>query len=111
MVEGGGTCAGGGITTPLSCSSVRVCWSAGRSVSMKVSVGSTRQDPSSTRSSTHADTSEPFTSPPSGTTAPRTTRAGTPTLLASSAITAAYCSSLPTMRGALTKPASSLLTK
>ena len=70
---------------------------------MNVSVGSVRQEPSAARSSTHAETSAPVTSPPSGTTAPRTTRAGTPTWLASSAIKAAYCSSLPTISGALTK--------
>ena len=62
---------------------------------MNASVGRVRQVPSATRSSTQADTSRPRTTPSSGTTAPTTTRAGTPSRIAASAITVAYCSSSP----------------
>ena len=107
-VDGGGIGAGGGTTLPLSCCWRVVCCSAGRSSSMNSSVGRVRQEPSATWSSTQACTSAPVTTPPSGTTAPKTTRAGTPMRLASRAIQAAYCSSLPTRNGEFTPPVSSV---
>ena len=100
--DGGGIGLGGGITVPDIGVLVSGTWSAGGVVDMKDSVGSVRHNPSAARSSTHADTSLPVTRPPSGTTAPRTTRAGTPMSLATRAMVAAYCSSLPTICGALT---------
>ena len=98
---------GGGITVPDIGVLVSGTWSDGGVLPMNASVGRVRQEPSAARSSTHADTSRPVTTPPSGTTAPRTTRAGTPMSLAISAIVAAYCSSLPTICGALTNSSDS----
>ena len=109
ITDGGGTGAGGGTFAPLRSRSFCGGSFAGRSRPMNASVGSVRQLPSATWSSTHACTSAPVTWPPSGTTAPITTRAGTPIRLASRAITAAYCSSLPAMIGALTKSSDSRL--
>ena len=105
--EGGGIGFGGGITVPDMGVLVSGIWSAGGVVDMNASVGSVRHEPSAALSSTHAETSLPVTRPPSGTVAPRTTRAGTPMSLAISAIVAAYCSSLPTICGALTNSSES----
>ena len=74
---------------------------------MNARVGSTRQEPLATRISTQASRCLPLITPLRPSTAPTATRAGTPMRLASSAMVAAYCSSLPTIIGALTKPSSS----
>ena len=105
--DGGGIGLGGGMTVPDIGVLVSGTWSAGGVSDMKASVGSVFHDPSAARSSTQADTSLPVTRPPSGTTAPSTTRAGTPMSLAISAMVAAYCSSLPTICGALTNSSDS----
>ena len=73
---------------------------------MYVARGSSRQVPSAIRSSTQAITSLPLTMPSDGTRAPTTTRAGTPMRVATRALAAAYCSSLPTRYGPLRKSSS-----
>ena len=73
---------------------------------MNTSVGRTRHEPLATRISTQASRCSPLMTPLLPRTVPTATRAGTPSRLARRAIVAAYCSSLPTMAGALMKPSS-----
>ena len=92
----------GGTTTGSFSGSLR----RGGRDGVNVERGSSRQVPSAMRSSTQATTSLPLTTPSLGIRAPMTTRAGTRSRVATSAIAAAYCSSSPTMCGPFMKSSS-----
>ncbi len=94
---GGLFAAGGGTIAPVFFSSERsCCWSgalvrSGTNWSGRIAC----QPPSRRATSTHACTSLPRTTPVASGIAPSTTRAGTPSRVATRASVAAYCSSSP----------------